>query len=234
MAGPILQRPADLGVQQRLMPTRPQDYVQRFCSELKLSGEVQSKAAEILKDAAKKELTSGRGPTGVAAAADDCLTCHRLKTPAAVRQWEEIKRDEKNAGTTLGHRPPGLPALTTAYRIQEKAAAVRFEWVDFRGALEKLREEIDELEEALDESADAVSALGLAAVATSLAEVCSAVASPGNEKIGKPFTQRSIPLVHVFGEGLLRRSMDRHQASFEEFAAANVEQALLQIDVHFF
>ena len=53
----------------KLMPTRPQDYVQRFCSELKLSGEVQSKAAEILKDAAKKELTSGRGPTGVAAAA---------------------------------------------------------------------------------------------------------------------------------------------------------------------
>ena len=41
----------------KLMPTRPQDYVQRFCSELKLSGEVQSKAADILKDAAKKELT---------------------------------------------------------------------------------------------------------------------------------------------------------------------------------
>jgi len=33
----------------KLMPTKPQDYVQRFCSELKLSGEVQTKAAEILK-----------------------------------------------------------------------------------------------------------------------------------------------------------------------------------------
>ncbi len=53
----------------RLMPTRPQDYVSRFCSELKLSGEVQSKAMDILKDATDKELTSGRGPTGVAAAA---------------------------------------------------------------------------------------------------------------------------------------------------------------------
>src|SRR5574344_2396639 len=47
----------------KLMPTKPQDYVQRFCSELKLSGEVQTKAAEILKDESDKELTSGRGPT---------------------------------------------------------------------------------------------------------------------------------------------------------------------------
>ncbi len=53
----------------KLMPTKPQDYVSRFCSELKLTGEVQSKAVEILKDAQDKELTSGRGPTGVAAAA---------------------------------------------------------------------------------------------------------------------------------------------------------------------
>ncbi len=53
----------------KLMPTRPQDYVSRFCSELKLSGEVQSRSLDILKQAADKELTSGRGPTGVAAAA---------------------------------------------------------------------------------------------------------------------------------------------------------------------
>jgi len=52
----------------KLMPTSPQDYISRFCSELKLSGDVQSKAIEILKDAADKELTSGRGPTGVSAA----------------------------------------------------------------------------------------------------------------------------------------------------------------------
>ncbi|HEC80907.1 MAG TPA: transcription initiation factor IIB [Thermoplasmatales archaeon] len=53
----------------KLMPTSPQDYISRFCSELKLSGDVQAKAIEILKEAADKELTSGRGPTGVAAAA---------------------------------------------------------------------------------------------------------------------------------------------------------------------
>jgi transcription initiation factor TFIIB len=52
----------------RLSPTKPQDYIRRFCSELKLSGDVQTKSTEILKEAASKELTSGRGPTGVAAA----------------------------------------------------------------------------------------------------------------------------------------------------------------------
>jgi len=50
-------------------PTSPTDYIPRFGSELGLSGEVQSKAIELLKEATKKGLTSGRGPTGVAAAA---------------------------------------------------------------------------------------------------------------------------------------------------------------------
>ncbi|MEM2205030.1 MAG: transcription initiation factor IIB [Candidatus Hadarchaeales archaeon] len=52
-----------------LHPTSPADYVPRFASELGLSGEVQSKAIEILKEAMEKGLTSGRGPTGVTAAA---------------------------------------------------------------------------------------------------------------------------------------------------------------------
>ena len=52
-----------------LRPTNPIDYVSRFASELGLSGEVQTKAIELLKEATKKGLTSGRGPTGVAAAA---------------------------------------------------------------------------------------------------------------------------------------------------------------------
>lgn len=52
-----------------LMPTSPIDYVPRFASGLNLKGDVQSKAVEILRQAGEKELTSGRGPTGVAAAA---------------------------------------------------------------------------------------------------------------------------------------------------------------------
>lgn len=53
----------------KLDPTRPQDYVQRFCSELNLSGPVNTKTMEILNEADKLELTSGKGPTGIAAAA---------------------------------------------------------------------------------------------------------------------------------------------------------------------
>ena len=53
----------------KLLPTTPQDYISRFCSQLKLSNEVQVKTIEILKHAAKQELTSGRGPTGLASAA---------------------------------------------------------------------------------------------------------------------------------------------------------------------
>jgi len=56
-------------LQLKLLPTTPQDYISRFCSELKLSNDVQVKTSEILKQAAREELTSGRGPTGLASAA---------------------------------------------------------------------------------------------------------------------------------------------------------------------
>jgi transcription initiation factor TFIIB len=52
----------------KLLPTSPEDYISRFCSELKLSSDVHAKTSEILQEAAHRELTSGRGPTGIAAA----------------------------------------------------------------------------------------------------------------------------------------------------------------------
>ncbi len=52
-----------------LNPTTPMDYIPRFCSELNLGSEVQMRATEISEMAMDKELTSGRGPTGVCAAA---------------------------------------------------------------------------------------------------------------------------------------------------------------------
>ncbi len=53
----------------KLLPTTPQDYISRFSSQLSLSNDVQVKTMEILKKAASEELTSGRGPTGMASAA---------------------------------------------------------------------------------------------------------------------------------------------------------------------
>jgi MazG family protein len=67
---------------------------------------------------------------------------------AAYRQWQEIKRQEKGdvAASLLGEQPKGLPALVAAYRVQEKAGAVGFDWPDATGALAKIREEADEIE----------------------------------------------------------------------------------------
>jgi transcription initiation factor TFIIB len=57
----------ELGI--TILPSNPADYIARFASSLKLSAETQSKSIEILEKAQKAELTSGRGPTGIAAAA---------------------------------------------------------------------------------------------------------------------------------------------------------------------
>ena len=57
----------ELGI--TIFPSNPADYIARFSSALKLSAETQSKSIEILEQAQKAELTSGRGPTGIAAAA---------------------------------------------------------------------------------------------------------------------------------------------------------------------
>jgi ATP diphosphatase len=76
------------------------------------------------------------------------------------RAWEEIKRAEKaerrarrgevGAGEgALAGVPVGLPALTRALKLQEKAGRVGFDWNDPRAVLAKLREEIGEIETAL-------------------------------------------------------------------------------------
>lgn len=69
---------------------------------------------------------------------------------AAYRQWQEIKKQEQGSGSLLGDTPSGLPALVAAYRLQEKAAAVGFDWPDAGGPLAKIREETDEVERAAD------------------------------------------------------------------------------------
>jgi MazG family protein len=67
---------------------------------------------------------------------------------AAYRQWQEIKKEEQGGGSLLGEQPRGLPALVAAYRVQEKAGAVGFDWKDAAGPLAKVREELREIEQA--------------------------------------------------------------------------------------
>jgi tetrapyrrole methylase family protein/MazG family protein len=65
-------------------------------------------------------------------------------------RWQEIKRKEKSAEGkgTLDSVPNSMPALAYAQAIGERAARVGFEWKDFDGVLDKVREEIDEFREA--------------------------------------------------------------------------------------
>ena len=53
----------------KVKPSSPKDYVSRFSSILHLSPKAQNHALKILKKADISELTSGRGPAGIAAAA---------------------------------------------------------------------------------------------------------------------------------------------------------------------
>jgi len=78
----------------------------------------------------------------------------KLDTPQDVRdEWEKIKLrdngDPETEKSTLGGVPKMLPALTRAFRVQEKMAGVGFDWPSSEGALEKLREEMEETIEAV-------------------------------------------------------------------------------------
>ena len=63
--------------------------------------------------------------------------------------WERIKRRERR-GRTLAGLVPTLPPLLRAYRLQERAASVGFDWPDVQGPLAKMREELAEVEQELE------------------------------------------------------------------------------------
>jgi len=61
--------------------------------------------------------------------------------------WERVKKRERGARSrTLRGLPDTLPPLLMAYRLQERAAGVGFDWPDAKGPLEKVKEELAELE----------------------------------------------------------------------------------------
>jgi ATP diphosphatase len=79
------------------------------------------------------------------------------RTAEAVKGlWERIKAEEKAergeqaAEGALTGVPVGLPALTRALKLQNKAGRVGFDWNDPRAVLAKIREEADEIEAELD------------------------------------------------------------------------------------
>ena len=70
------------------------------------------------------------------------------KTSEQVLQnWEQIKLKEKDGNkTVLSGVPTSLPSLIKAYRIQDKARNVGFDWEKKEDVWDKVREELSELE----------------------------------------------------------------------------------------
>ena len=64
--------------------------------------------------------------------------------------WELSKQNEKQRKYVLEGVPLNLPALTRARRIQEKAAAVNFDWVNIQQVYDKVDEELSELKKAIN------------------------------------------------------------------------------------
>lgn len=72
----------------------------------------------------------------------------KADTPDQVKQnWEQLKQKEKGGNTSvLAGVPNSMPALLKAYRIQEKARAVGFDWEEPSQVFEKVKEELAEFE----------------------------------------------------------------------------------------
>ena len=79
------------------------------------------------------------------------LNSQPINATQVSENWEQLKLREKGGNKrVLSGVPAGLPSIVKAYRIQEKARNVGFEWDDASGAWEKLLEEIEELKVELD------------------------------------------------------------------------------------
>lgn len=72
----------------------------------------------------------------------------KAETDEQVKQnWEQLKQKEKGGNkSVLSGVPNSMPALLKAYRIQEKARAVGFDWERPEQVFEKVKEELNEFE----------------------------------------------------------------------------------------
>lgn len=74
-------------------------------------------------------------------------------TTEVLENWEQIKLAEGKKKSVLGGVPRQLPALLRAYRVQEKAAGVGFDFPKRENAWGKVREEMEEFLEMVETGA---------------------------------------------------------------------------------
>lgn len=95
-----------------------------------------------------KESDAGNGEAGTASSEETlALGASKPKTATSVEKtWEQIKQQEKDGNErVLSGVPNSLPALIKAYRIQDKARNVGFDWKEKEDVWEKVQEELEEL-----------------------------------------------------------------------------------------
>ncbi len=73
---------------------------------------------------------------------------HVKTTDQVLTNWEQIKLQEAGRNSVLDGVPKALPSLVRAYRTQEKASRVGFDWGEVSEVWKKVHEEIAELQEA--------------------------------------------------------------------------------------
>jgi len=69
---------------------------------------------------------------------------------AVKKNWEKLKQAEGKKGLLDGV-PESLPSLLKAFRMQDKAKQVGFEWPNLDGVIDKINEEVLELKHAMEE-----------------------------------------------------------------------------------
>lgn len=102
-----------------------------------------------------KESDAGNGEAGTASSEGTlALGASKPKTATSVEKtWEQIKQQEKDGNErVLSGVPNSLPSLIKAYRIQDKARNVGFDWKEKEDVWDKVQEELEELKVELAKS----------------------------------------------------------------------------------
>lgn len=95
-----------------------------------------------------KKSDAGNGEAGTASSEETlALGASKPKTATSVEKtWELIKQQEKDGNErVLSGVPNSLPSLIKAYRIQDKARNVGFDWKEKEDVWDKVQEELEEL-----------------------------------------------------------------------------------------
>jgi tetrapyrrole methylase family protein/MazG family protein len=130
-------------------------------------------------------------------------------TTTVLRNWDAIKREEKQRTSIFEGIPSSSPSLSYADAVQRKAAKLGFDWPDVDGAWPKIAEEAGELRDAAA-SGDEVH------VREELGDLLFAVVNVARH-------------LHVEPEAALRAATQKFRTRFEQVEALAMERGL---DLH--